>query len=602
MMAGRGAGRIVCAAASAAGRAAAAMPVLAKELRVAGRRRRSYALRVAYVALLAVFVAVVWARHVRLEAAGAGIYRMPDAGKRVATEVLWFQFFALQVAAAAVMATSVGEEVRGHALAALVATPIGGFGIVAGKLLGGMFQLLVLAALSVPVLAVVRVLGGVPWAYVVACACVSLAAGLLAGAIALYVSMRLSEAYQAVTLAVALAAGFQLAMHLLPWTGGAAAAAGLVDERVARWHLVCASAWEAMHLAARRITIPGAEPDVPPAFWVVNCLVTLGFAALLLAVAAGEVRRLAAGEAKAAPAPQPAWRAFRVASAAAAALGDTGRSGAEADGAPSAWRWPVAWKDLHGCRLRWLHWWWLLAMAAYILLLPLPLGDGLRFTRTAVQVLLVVGAASLGVRSALSVPAEKEGRTWEALLSAGLGDGRIVLEKAAAALGRSASAWVLLAGVLIVATAVRAFRPVLLVRGTLLAASAAVFVLGVGLYCGVRFRRSTTAVAATFGVCGLLWGLLPYAASGMAQAHRPTGWAAGAATISPWRQAEIVLAAAAYEADARYLRARPAGRAATDAADGGPAGPGMYTCAACHVLAGLLLLWRAKCRLRRNVF
>jgi len=43
---------------------------------------------------------------------------------------------------------------------------IGRFQIVAGKLLSKLWQKLILLAISLPLLAVVRVFGGVPWDYV----------------------------------------------------------------------------------------------------------------------------------------------------------------------------------------------------------------------------------------------------------------------------------------------------------------------------------------------------------------------------------------------------------------------------------------------------
>ena len=57
-------------------------PLFDKELRVLSRRRRTYAVRVAYLAALALFVGVKWASVVAgdmWQADPAGIYRLADA-------------------------------------------------------------------------------------------------------------------------------------------------------------------------------------------------------------------------------------------------------------------------------------------------------------------------------------------------------------------------------------------------------------------------------------------------------------------------------------------------------------------------------------------
>ena len=151
-------------------------PSLAKELRSTSRRARHYVLRFVYVSVLALFVAAAWLGWTRPGASVSPLYaasRMSEAGKQIIVWVVWFQFFAAQLAAIVLMSTSVSGEVSRRTLGVLMTTPLTGLQIVMGKLLGGTCQLLGLLAISFPVLAVVRVFGGVPWGYVVAGLCIT---------------------------------------------------------------------------------------------------------------------------------------------------------------------------------------------------------------------------------------------------------------------------------------------------------------------------------------------------------------------------------------------------------------------------------------------
>ena len=53
-----------------------------------------------------------------------GVSRMPEAGRRIAHSILWFQFFAAQVVAVVLMSTSINGEVYNRTLPMLKVTPI----------------------------------------------------------------------------------------------------------------------------------------------------------------------------------------------------------------------------------------------------------------------------------------------------------------------------------------------------------------------------------------------------------------------------------------------------------------------------------------------
>jgi ABC-type transport system involved in multi-copper enzyme maturation permease subunit len=165
-------------------------PIFDKELRVSSRRRRNYLLRVAYIALLSVFILSAWYSAFGLRSSGSAAYqvsRLSRMGRIVITTVVWFQFIAAQLIAAVMLSSSISDEVRGGTLGVLMTTPISSFQIVTGKLLGKLLQLMLLLATSLPLLAIIRIFGGVPWDYVISSVCITLTAAVLVGALSLLI-------------------------------------------------------------------------------------------------------------------------------------------------------------------------------------------------------------------------------------------------------------------------------------------------------------------------------------------------------------------------------------------------------------------------------
>jgi len=143
-------------------------PIFDKELRVSSRRRRNYVLRFVYLAALTLYVVLIWLASVHESGygpSGSGAYRismMSRAGQTVILSIVAFQFAAMQLIAIVMLSTSISEEIYHKTLGVLMTTPVGSFKIVLGKLLSRLLQILILLAISLPLLAIVRVLGGVP--------------------------------------------------------------------------------------------------------------------------------------------------------------------------------------------------------------------------------------------------------------------------------------------------------------------------------------------------------------------------------------------------------------------------------------------------------
>src|SRR5512133_4266368 len=106
-------------------------PIFDKELRVSSRRRRSYSLRFFYVVILMFFVAAVWLSVVDMQGSAAVQQsRMAEAGTRIITRIVIFQFVAMQILAVILLCNAVSDEVYHRTLGLLMTTPINSLQIV----------------------------------------------------------------------------------------------------------------------------------------------------------------------------------------------------------------------------------------------------------------------------------------------------------------------------------------------------------------------------------------------------------------------------------------------------------------------------------------
>lgn len=137
-------------------------PIFGKELRVTSRRKRSYLLRVGYLGLLLVALLFAYATTGR---SGGGV-----AAQAQRQQELGFAFFmaftvfcvgSMGLIGPVLTANAIGAEKLAKTLPVLLMTPITAWQIVSGKLLSRVLTALTLLGLSLPVLALVRLLGGV---------------------------------------------------------------------------------------------------------------------------------------------------------------------------------------------------------------------------------------------------------------------------------------------------------------------------------------------------------------------------------------------------------------------------------------------------------
>jgi ABC-type transport system involved in multi-copper enzyme maturation permease subunit len=177
-------------------------PIFGKELRATARRKRSYLLRVAYLGLLLLVLLWVWA----IEGARSGGGLAAQAQSQAAMGALFFFTFsvftvtAMAAVGPVLTCTAVGSERLAKTLPVLLMTPISAWQIAAGKLFSRALIALTLLGLSLPVLAVVRLLGGVELWEMGAVLALSAATMLFTAALGLLLSTLMNRAYAVILL------------------------------------------------------------------------------------------------------------------------------------------------------------------------------------------------------------------------------------------------------------------------------------------------------------------------------------------------------------------------------------------------------------------
>ncbi len=589
-------------------------PIFQKELRVASRRRRSYVLRFVYVGLLTLFVALAWARAVSITSHASAAYRvsrMADAGKIITATVVFFQFLMAQLLALILLSAAISEEVYQRTLGVLMSTPIHSFQIVMGKLLSRLWQLIILLAISLPVLAVVRVFGGVPWEFVVSALCITLSSALLVGSVSLFFSITTRRAYAAILRAFLV---LFVLFGFLPWLAGwMLILRGSVPPQTFLAGLFYLNPFVAMNSLTGRMFMAGAAPA---AWWPGNCLIMLAGSAIVLAISVARVRKVALGQAVGEEPPFARRRRRRPELAAAAPK--SGHAPA-ARGVREVRGSPVLWKELRTplFRTRARN-----VVGAVIVLAGLLVTYAVIAREHALDedithivlplIYLGTGILTTAVLSATSITSEKEARTWPLLLGTTLSDWHIFLGKAGGIFRRCLPVWMLLFGHLVVFSLVGYVHPIAIPQMLILVGWVVMFFTASGLYFSARFRRTTSAVVMNLVLGLALWVILPgLMAMAIPLLLDPFAGSLGflkfygiVADINPFVQGTVIMAATGGARNAHHSLAGPGYRWPwpTEEMDAGTSNAILLAMLALYGLVGVVLSLRAKARFRRQIF
>ncbi|TKJ33964.1 MAG: hypothetical protein CEE38_19155 [Planctomycetes bacterium B3_Pla] len=483
-------------------------PIFDKELRVSSRRRRNYLLRVAYIALLSVYILLAWYSTFGIRSSGSAVYkisRLSEVGKAVITAVIWFQFVAAQLIAVVMLSSSISDEVRSGTLGVLMTTPISSFQIVTGKLLGKLLQLMLLLATGLPLLAIIRVFGGVPWDYVISSVCITLTAAVLAGALSLLLSMVYRRAHNVIILIIVV---YLILFAALPGIFIWVAAEGSLSRQVTSSIIALTNPFWALMTSTRAMLLPQGG-TAKFLLWPVHCLIMLAVTTFLITISVWRARRAALHEALGRPTKLWFRRALKLKGSRSV---ENAHSRAEAGSIKPVTGSPIVWKEMRkgfiggkklGVRTSAL----LIGLSVPVAISPLFVPRGfIFFPNLLVLGLYLIVMIRMAVFSAGGITQEKETRTWPILLATPLEDKEIVRGKAIAAFRRNLPLLLLYFALsCIFFITVRPGRNMLsqtlgmLVMAVSGLVCSVLFVIGSGLYFGMRYRTTTAAVAATVG-------------------------------------------------------------------------------------------------------
>ncbi len=474
-------------------------PVFDKELRVSSRRKINYFLRCAYIIFLGIFVLSTWYSTVIFRSSGSAVYqvsRLSQAGRYIITAIIWFQFIVAQLIAIVMLSSSISDEIHTGTLNVLMTTPVSSFQIVTGKLASKLLQLILLLAISLPLLAIIRVFGGVPWDYIVASICITLTAAVLAGAFSLLLSMTYRHAHTVIMVAVVV---YLLVFGALPGLFNLLAVKGvfIFDRQLTQSIIAMTNPFWAFAATNAMLLI---QSGVPKFFsWPVHCMIMLAVTAILITISVWRVRKVALN------------------TAIGRNVGGKKAKKASAGVIKRVTGSPIVWKEMRkgligrgkgNIAIAVL----LIGLFFSVLIsIFLPLGSGrfsifMHFLTSGFYLVVMI---RLAVLSAGGIAAEKDARTWPILLMTPLEDKEIVWGKAIAAFRRNIHLLLLyfvlfcIQYVRIIFRVGRSNFPTSILglfTSTIGFVSSILFVIGSGLYFGVRLRTATAAVAATAGL------------------------------------------------------------------------------------------------------
>ncbi|MHC4645356.1 MAG: ABC transporter permease [Planctomycetota bacterium] len=215
-----------------------------------------------------------------------------------------------------------------------------------------------------------------------------------------------------------------------------------------------------------------------------------------------------------------------------------------------------------------------------------------------VTIFMGLGMLFTIVLPATCITSEKESRSWPLLLVTTLSDEQILFGKFIGVLRRCLPIWLFLFGHVILFVIVGYIHLIAVLQLAVLVAWVVVFLSCTGLYFSSRFRRSTTAVIMNFAFAAAIWALVPLllvlvleaigGSEDLIECYMDT---------NPFVHAIVVMDGTAGRGsvhDYHWVSFHNLNVFESTC--------WMFFCMLGYICVGFLFAWRAKCRIRRNVF
>ena len=486
-------------------------PIFDRELRACSRRKRYYLLRIIFIALLLLFFAWTWMMTMTFASSSGSpafrTMRTSIVSRGVVAAVVWLEFITMPLLATVMLSDSISREINKRTLEILLSTPITSLQIVMGKFFGSLLQLLLLTGLTLPLFAIIRVLGGVPWDFITISLCITLTTTCLFGAMSLYYSIRTRQSYKVI--------GWILFTGLFVFGLLPGLISALNQYRNWQWLPKASHSLEIVNpfLAMVEITtsVMTSNPQGASVFnWGLHCLIiTLVFLAVIL-LSTIRLRKTMLNLSANRVGGASKIRKIRAIFTKNKSDAVSSRGIIEVSGNPILWKELRMGESEHliGSQARRIVWVSVIVVvyfcAAFFEVLTNPV-----FHAILVTVLALFAFLRTAALSALSISKEKQSRTWPILLTTPIEDREILKMKTKAILRKTAFFWIVIFGDVLVFSICLVLSPVAILGVAIAIIPTILFLVGVGAYFGMRLKTTTGAMAATFSVPIVLWLLCP---------------------------------------------------------------------------------------------
>jgi ABC-type transport system involved in multi-copper enzyme maturation permease subunit len=485
-------------------------PVFDKELRVSSRQRRNYVLRFVYISLLLTILFFLWIAFIDYRGTNVvRVSRMAEAGKAMVTYIVWFQFCAAQIIAVVMLSNSISDEIYHKTLGMLMTTPISSLQIVMGKLLSKLLQLLLLLAISMPLLAIVRMFGGVPWDFITSSLCLTFTTVLFVSSLSLFYSIFCRRAYVVIIVTVlTLLVLFALIPFLLISVITLTELYKVIDERILLFVFYQPNPYINFFFNTMMMLEPRASTGFFNQSVFINSGIFLVLSLLLLLLSVVLVRKVALRQATGQLFSSSRKKTFKNETLITAKNSAISRVIGP----------PVLWKEIILPLRRNIK---IYRIIGAIIFLTLLFYSYWFFTKEkaidddGVQgiyaiIFTVLGTLFTIVISAVSITSEKESNAWPLLLTSTLKDSQIVIGKLYGVLSRCLPVWLLLLGHIFYFYIKGVIHPIAVPLTIGLVAWFVFFICSTGMYFSSVFKHSTTAIIMNFLLIVSLWGIIPF--------------------------------------------------------------------------------------------
>jgi len=491
-----------------------------------------------------------------------------------------------------------------------------------GKLFSKLLQIILLLAISLPLLAIVRIFGGVPWNYVLSSLCITLTAVIFAGSLSLYFSINNRRAYvviikTVVTLGVlyfCVQESGNCVSDIDRFSSPESSRCNVCKYRDDDITFCAKSDGIISHYADRSIVLLLAIA----LYANVSCLCStnrhicqdwlmLVASALLIAISVKIVRKVALRQAVG----QIESVTNRTRDKKSKKFSRRHVKQPELSGViRRVTDSPVLWRELRAPMIQGAEGKnSIIGLVITIIALLITYGtcQGVldeAFTQVGyVMMFTVIGSVFTIVLSAASVTSEKETRSWPILLATSMDDWHILLGKAIGVFRRCLPIWLLMAGHVLLFICLGYIHPIAILHIPIFVTGLVVFLTGTGLYFSARFKRTTSAVIASFGLALVLWIILPAMLGLVSVFTHDYDAVRELVSANPAAQLVTLMDGAGGSFNARTDLSKLNYQWPDNSLRKIWSTTGLVIIyMLIYTAAGVLFAWRAKCRFRRNVF